>query len=97
MEGVGQGSEGIMLAREGGTGRCSHRGPAHLIDAVVPVALDGRILAVLAALDVPHHADWLPRPPVLGLGPFEVVDGGKAVESQSPAGQGGPMLWTVSP
>ena len=85
-----------MLAWGQGGG-CRHRGPAHLVDAVVPVALDGCILAVLAALDVPHHADWLPRPPVLGLGPFEVVDGSKAVESQGPVGQGRPMLWTVSP
>lgn len=71
-----------------GTGRTSH-----LVDAVVPVTLGGGVFAVLAALDVAHHPDWLPRAPVLGLGPFAFVDGGAAVESQCPAGEvGGHML-----
>lgn len=67
-----------------GTGRTSH-----LIDAVVPVAFGGSVFAVLAALDIAHHADRLPRAPVLGLRPFAVVDGSTAVESQCPAGRAG--------
>lgn len=68
---------------------------AHLVDAVVPVALGGRVLAVLAAPDVAHHADRLPRPPVLGLRPLAVVDGGAAVESQRPVGTAGPWMWVT--
>lgn len=63
-----------------GTGRTTH-----LVDAIIPVALGRGIFAVLAALDIAHHPDRLPRPPVLGLSPFAVIDGGTAVESQRSA------------
>lgn len=76
-------------------------GPAtHLVDAIVPVALGGRVLAVLATLHVPHHPHRLPGPPVLGLGPLAVVDGGAAVQSQRPVGRAGApqgVGWIASP
>lgn len=40
---------------------------------------------MFASLDVPDHPHRLPRPPVLGLGPVLVVDGGTAVQSQGSA------------
>lgn len=60
--------------------------PSHLVDAVVSVALQGRVLAVLAALDAPDHAHRLPRAPVLGLGALLVIDGRAAVQGQRSAG-----------
>lgn len=43
---------------------------------------------MFAALDAPDHAHRLPRPPVLGLSPVLLVDGGTAVQGQGSAGKG---------
>lgn len=61
---------------------------AHLIDAIIAVALCGGVLAMFPTLHVSDHAHWLPLAPVFSLRTF-LVDWGVAIERQSPLGKTG--------
>ena len=62
---------------------------AYLVDAVVPVALLGGVLADAPALGAPHHAHRLPLSPVPRLGAVFVIERRVAVQCQRPVGGGG--------
>lgn len=63
----------------------THGQIAHLVNAVVAVAVFGRVLAVFASFGAAHDSHRFPSFPVFGLGAFLLIHRRVAVQSKSPA------------